>query len=264
LSIEGISPNITASASKRVGGGQVAWGKTLGMLAARTLLFVLFQLLIALIYWIGGSAAAFEESVAWWPATAVLANLVCIALLDRLARGEGLRLSDLYRGAQGKFPRDLWIILGLFLLVGPIAWLPNIAIGTWLFGESIVPVRMMFHPLPDWALFPLMALFPLTIALAELPTYMGYVQPRLAALTGRGWLAVLVTGLALAAQHAAMPLIWDGRFIAYRMLMFLPFALFVAVTIRWRPSLLPYWMVGHGLIDFGTMMTVLMASRGQL
>lgn len=31
--------------------------------------------------------------------------------------------------------------------------------------------------------------------------------------------------------------------------MFLPFALFLGVILRWRPRLLPYLMVGHALID---------------
>ena len=69
---------------------------------------------------------------------------------------------------------------------------------------------------------------------------------------------------ALAVQHATLPLILDGRFIAYRALMFLPFALFVAVAARWRPSLMPYLMAGHALIDFSTMMMVLQAAQGNL
>lgn len=256
--------NSISAAAGRIAAGQVTWGKTLGMLAARTLLFLFFQLVIAGIYLAAGSPGAFSESAAWWPVTAALAGLVCIGLLGWLARGEGLRLLDLYRNGPGKFPRDLWIALGLFALAGPIAWLPNVLTAQWLFGEPMIPVRMMFRPLPMWALFPAMLLFPVSIGLSELPVYMAYVQPRLAALTGRAWLAVLATGLALAAQHAALPLILDGRFIAYRALMFLPFALYVAVIARWRPGLMPYLMAGHALIDFSTMMVVLQAAQGNL
>ena len=37
---------------------------------------------------------------------------------------------------------------------------------------------MLFRPLPMWAIL-LGFLFPITIAFAELPTYFGYVMPRL-------------------------------------------------------------------------------------
>jgi hypothetical protein len=35
----------------------------------------------------------------------------------------------------------------------------------------------------------------------------------------------------------------------YRLLMFLPFALLVGISLRLRPRLLPYFAVVHGLMD---------------
>jgi hypothetical protein len=45
------------------------------------------------------------------------------------------------------------------------------------------------------------------------------------------------------------PFIPDGRFILYRLVMFLPFALLVAVVIRQRPRLMPYLAIVHILMD---------------
>lgn len=56
----------------------------------------------------------------------------------------------------------------------------------------------------------------------------------------------------LAVQHGTLPLIFDGRFIAWRVLMYLPFALSVGLLLRWRPQLLPYPVVVHGLLDMAT------------
>jgi membrane protease YdiL (CAAX protease family) len=104
-----------------------------------------------------------------------------------------------------------------------------------------------------------MVAFPITNGLAELPTYFGYVQPRLVPQIGRV-AAVLITGLMLACQHATLPLLFDARFIAWRLIMFVPFGLLVAVMLRWRPQLLPYMVVVHMLMDASVMYFVLAAS----
>jgi hypothetical protein len=78
---------------------------------------------------------------------------------------------------------------------------------------------------------------------------MAYVMPRLEAQTGRRWLAVVLPAFFLGAQHVAAPLILNGRFVAWRVLMFMPFAFLVALAMRWRPRLLPYLAVVHVLMD---------------
>jgi len=59
----------------------------------------------------------------------------------------------------------------------------------------------------------------------------------------------LITGLMLVFQHVTLPLLLDARFILRRLLMFMPFALLMAVVLRWRPQLLPYLVVVHMLMD---------------
>ena len=234
------------------------------MLLSRLVLFAFYQILCALIFLLSGQPEPWNGAIAWWPVTATLANFTSILLLARAARAEGLRLVDLYRGEVGSFGRDLLVALGLFLLAGPIAWLPNMGVAALLFSDPTSPTEIMFQPLPLWAAYSVMVLFPLTIALAELPTYMGYVLPRLEALSGSRWLAIGLTGLALAAQHMTLPFVFDARFLIYRLLMFLLFALYMAVILRWRPRLLPYIMVGHALIDVATMLMVVFTATGQM
>jgi len=107
----------------------------------------------------------------------------------------------------------------------------------------------MFQPLPEWAIRVVAVVFPVTIALSELSNYYGYVMPRLKTLTRAGWQIVILVGVSHALQHITLPLLFDVRFMLWRFGMFLPFALFVACLINWRPSLLPYLMVIHGLLD---------------
>jgi hypothetical protein len=226
------------------------------MLPARLTLFAFFQLGIAILLALAGTEAAWPAAAAWWPITAVLANLVCIGLLRALFWREGLRYRDIFRIQRQTMKQDLPTILGTLILAGPIAFLPNMLTATWLFGDQQVALDLFIQPLPLRGFIAAALLFPVTIALAELPTYFAYSMPRLEVQTGRCWLAVLLPSLFLALQHCTLPLLFDGRFLAWRLLMFIPFALFVGLLLRWRPQLLPYLVVVHGLMDLATVLMI--------
>jgi hypothetical protein len=152
--------------------------------------------------------------------------------------------------------KDLLILLATLIIAGPIAFLPNVLTATWLFGKQQAALELLLQPLPVWGLIIAVIVFPVTIALAELPTYFAYCMPWLEAQTGRRWLAVLLPSLFLAVQHCTLPLIFDGRFIAWRLLMYMPFALFVGLLLRRRPQLLPYLVVVHGLMDMAAALMI--------
>jgi hypothetical protein len=227
------------------------------MLISRSALFLFFQLLIALVLAIAGISAAWNESARWWTFIAFLANFVSIYLLVRVFNAEGKRYFEEIRFSRATLKTDLiWFFLSSLLGL-PIAAAPMNILGAAIFGDPMIPTYMMFRPLPVWA-FVLSFLFPLTIAFAELPTYFGYVMPRLADQLKNGWLAWLIASLALAAQHMFLPLILDGRFMLWRLGMYLPFALFAGLMIKIRPTVLPYYMIVHALIDISAVTVYLM------
>jgi hypothetical protein len=84
---------------------------------------------------------------------------------------------------------------------------------------------------------------------------------RIETLSGKAWLAVLLPVFFLAVQHVTLPLVLDVRFVAWRFLMFLPFALLVGLTLRWRLRLMPYFMSIHVLIDAATIYFIVAASK---
>ena len=227
------------------------------MLISRSALFLFIQLLIAPILALAGTASAWNESARWWTFIAFLANFVSIYLLVRVFKAEGRRYFESIRFSRPTVKTDLiWFFLSS--LIGmPIAAAPMNILGAALFGDPMTPTYMLFRPLPAWA-FVLSFLFPLTIAFAELPTYFGYVMPRLTEHLKNGWVAWLIASLALAAQHMFLPLILDGRFMLWRLLMYLPFAFFAGLMIKLRPTLLPYYMLVHALIDISAVTVYLM------
>jgi hypothetical protein len=231
-------------------------------LLSRSVFFLAFQALFALLFLILGNLQPWDASVAWWPIVAALANCASIFLLVNAFRSENKRFVDILRFQRENWKSDLgW--LAVSILIGlPLAGGVMAPLATALFGDRMTPVLMMFRPLPLWT-YVLAFAFPLTIAFAELPTYFGYVMPRLEiqmqAGFGKasGWIAWLLAALFLAGQHCFLPFIPDGRFLLYRWGMYLPFALFTGLVMKFRPRMLPYFMILHVLMDISTMLVYL-------
>jgi hypothetical protein len=227
------------------------------MLLSRSILFLLFQLLITLILSLAGVSSAWDESARYWTFLAFLANFVSIYLLVRLFNSEGKRFLDLFKFSRETWKKDLLWFIVLSIIAMPLVAAPREPLAAAIFGDAMIATNMFFRPLPTWA-FVLSFLFPLTIAFAELPTYFGYCMPRLETQLKNGWLAWFIASLFLAAQHMFLPLIFNGGYLLWRFGMFLPFALFTGLVVKFRPALLPYFVIVHALLDISTVLVYLM------
>lgn len=196
-----------------------------------------------------------DGSSAWWPISALLTNLATVVLLVALTRREGRSYWSIFQFQRDSVKADLSWLLPILVLAMPLAYIPNFGMATLLFGNPEIPLAMFVQPLPMWAAV-LAIGFPLTIVFAELPFYFGYVMPRLTEKIRSKWVSILVPALFLSVQHVTLPLIFDWRFATWRAVMFLPFAILVGFVVSRRPSLLPYLVVIHGLIDMA-MVTML-------
>jgi hypothetical protein len=233
-----------------------AWG----MLAARSLLAVGLQAGAAVIALVGGALDPWRSAADWWLVTFSIANVVTLLLLQRALAREGRRLRDLYRIRRETLRGDAAWAAGALLLAGPIAFIPNLAVGNLLWGSSQVGADLSFRAIPIAVAIALVAIFPVVQGAAELPTYFGYVMPRLAALHGWRARALVVSALMLSTQHVFLPLLFDWKFVAWRALMFLPFAFWIGWIIQRRPGTLPILLVAHGLLDASLPLVVLSVS----
>jgi hypothetical protein len=225
--------------------------RTWGVLASRLVLFAFVQAGIYVVLQVVQPDATWNDTAGWWVIIATITNLISIGILAWAMHKEGKPLGAVYHFERREgWWRDLLLAIVLMLGAGIFAVVPNLLLSNMLFGDPMIPADMMFRPVPPWVAIIGLIAFPLSIMFAELPTYFGYGMPHVETETGRRGLAMLVPALFLAAQHATLPLLFDARFIFWRLLMFLPLALYVGLVLRWRLRLLPYMMVLHGLLDF--------------
>lgn len=253
-------PNDIPAVEARIAEGSISSRSVWGMLLLRPALALTFQLLLTAGYAMSGAADPWRSAADWWLGSFALGELINMWLLMRLTRREGLRYRDLLGVRPGEWKRDLLWVLVAFAVSGPLGFLPNIGLGAILWGDAQVGADLMFRALPVAGAWAILIVFPLVHALTELPTYFGYVMPRLQALTGKRVWPALACALVLSAQHVFLPLLWDWRFITYRLLMFLPFALWLAWVVNRRPTTLRYLAIGHYFLDFQLPVFVLLVS----
>lgn len=221
------------------------------MLFSRLVLFAFFQLAIAMIL------SSWIESEKYWLLIATLTNIISIALLILLLKREGNRYLALFHFNKNKWVKDLLVFLGLVALSIPLVLLPSALLSQWLWGNDIYFQQILFQPLPVYLMYFLLVAFPVTIAFAELATYFGYIMPRLKNNVKHKWIALLLPVIFLSLQHSTLPLVFDLKFIIFRGITYLPFALMLGISLYKRPSLLPYLAILHGLLDFMTVMMLL-------
>lgn len=218
------------------------------MLISRSLLFIFFQCLFTLIFLAVGTASAWVEANRWWTFAVILTNICSIYLLDRVFKAEAKRFLDILKFSRATWKADLLWFIVLSTVGMPIAALPREPLSMAIFGDVTTTTELMFRPIPTWAIV-VSFLLPLTIAFSELPTYFGYVMPRLEAQLKNGWVAWILASFFLAAQHMFFPFVLNGGFLLWRLGMFIPFAFFTGLVLKFRPTLLPYFVIVHALLD---------------
>lgn len=230
------------------------------ILFSRILLFAGVQAVFAVAYFLAGSSQPWVDASGWSLSVVAIANVIVLAALVRIFRAEGGSYRDLFRLDRRHVKADLLVLLLVTVLMAPVSYLPNVLLARWLFGQPEATLELLIRPLPMWAVTLNLIAFPVTQGLVELASYFGYVMPRFKAQGMNTALAVIIPSLMLALQHVAVPLLFDARFLVWRGLMFVPFALLVGTVLNWRPRLLPYLAVIHVLMDFSFAMMFLEAA----
>jgi membrane protease YdiL (CAAX protease family) len=239
-----------AGSSYQIATTGLSWWPVLLFLPARLVYSFLIQVLVTALVTLQGSSHPWAEAAAWWPVYSTMADILCLLSLTWLTRREGLTLIDLL-GARGKAAlRQLVWTPAYLLAIAPFGVLASL-ITQFFYGPGLPPYIAMVN-LPPWAGWYSFLIWPLVWVVAEELGYLGYLFPRLEALSGRTWLAALLVILFWGLQHLANPFIPDATHLISRVL-----AAWVAVGgvtlvyILGRRRLVP--IIGaHYLIDLFT------------
>ena len=238
--------NSAYALTRRRDAGQLTWRGPALMLPARTVLAVVAQALVAGIFALRGSQSPWRDAEPWLPVYGTLIDAGCLWLLWRLTRREGIRLLDLVGFVPSRLPRDL--ALGLLLVPLSLVFIFAGVYGAgWLvFGTLTPPFTFGLLPMPA-VLYGLLV-WPWIWGITEQLTYNGYLAPRLQVLCRSTAWAVAVVALMWAAQHAFMPLTFDGRFMTFRLLSSIPNSVFQVLFFLRIRRLIPF-ALAHALMD---------------
>lgn len=211
-----IPSNSKAAIRQRNNAGLIGWRWPVAILFMRLLLAVALQALLAAWFTSQGHSNPWQAAAPWWIVYSTIIDIGCLGLLLWLTKREGIGLLDLI-GFQWKFVwRDIFIAVGFIIVIGVLAFASaEFVVGPMVYGEDSPPLPM--GPLPLWAALYALLVWPVVWAIAEDMTYLGYALPRLEAVLGKTWLALLLVNFGWALQHVALPII-DMQWALYRLL----------------------------------------------
>ena len=167
-------------------------------------------------------------------------------MLWRLTRREGIRLFDLVGFERTRLVRDA--LLGFVLIPVSLAFIlgGTYAAGWLLYGTLAQPY--LFGPLPLLAAVYGVLVWPCIWGLTEQMTYNGYLVPRFQVLCRSTSVAIAVVAFAWSMQHVFMPLAFDAKFMAFRLLSPVPFSIFATLVYLRLRRLVPL-AIAHALMD---------------
>ena len=242
--------------------GRIPMGRVWLMLAIRSAFPFMLLLSVASGMRVWGELDALSASAAWWLWYVSITNIICILLLARFSRAEGRRLRDVFFASKSTWRGDLGWTFAALAGIAVAALIPGMLLARALWGSSNYPNGLLIQPLPILAVYPLFVVMPVSQALAELPTYWGYVAPRLRASGASRWVVIGLVGAVLSVQHMFMAFQLDWRYDLWLALRYLPFALWVGYIVDRRPTSLPYLMGVHFLMDASLPVLLLLVSGG--
>ncbi|TMV46241.1 CPBP family intramembrane metalloprotease [Paenibacillus mesophilus] len=235
-------------------------GRIVFSLLMRTLLFFVFGIGFVGLFALVGHADPLKAAERWWPFQAIFANAATFLILRYWIHKEGSTYRSMFKvrkGELGKLARQFCLLLIVGFALGGI---PLFAFSYLLLG-TVVPPDTMFQSLPVWAAIIALVVFPLSNGLVETPTYIGYALPRLYKKTGILWVAVMMTGLALAFQHIVLPMVFDVPYMLWRFLSFIPLAIALGFIFSRTKKLLPI-ALAHYVMDLQLGAQVFLVSLG--
>ena len=255
----GTEPNETASVHRRYADLGLSWWPVLLFLPARTVLSYVSQAVTAGILWATGNPQPWQSSTGWWMVYGTLTDVSCLLLLTWLVRRERLRLFDLLGLQRAGIVQQLRSGLLYVLACVPVVAISTI-VARLFYGDELVPQVAAIHT-PGWATGYSIAVWPVIWGFTEELVYLGYLLPRIEAMTGRTWLSAALVVLMWGLQHAVIPYIPDGKYLVARVVGALIVVGGMTLIFLLGRRRIISAMIVHYVADFGAAISALTLPR---
>ena len=250
-----MGPNSHEALIRRREAGTLTWRGPALMLFARAAFGVGAQAVVAAVFALRASPTPWHDAEPWLPVYGTLIDAGCLVLLWRLTRREGIDLFDLVGFERARLARDT--LLGLALIPLSLVFIFGgvYAAGWLVYGTLTQPYFLGGLPLAA-ALYGVL-IWPFIWGLTEQMTYNGYLVPRFQVLCRNTSVAIAVVAFVWSMQHAFMPLTFDAKFMAYRLLASVPSSVFETVLYLRLRRVVPL-AIAHALMDGSTVLIPLL------
>ncbi len=240
--------NSTTVLIQRAREGTLGWAGPLLLVVGRSLLIIAAQAVTVVLIWLHSHTWSWNGAAKWWTVYGTLVDVGCLALMAEYARKEGIKLRDLIGRVRLRWGRDVFLGLGILVLVFPFFLIAAPTAMRLVYGAGHPPSLAGLadaRVLPLWGVVYSLSLWWLIWSPTEEMTYRGYVLPRLEVLCGNRWTAIGIVSFWWTLQHVFLPFILDWKFILWRFLAFLPgVVLLVLPSLKIRrlaPFVFAHW-----------------------
>ena len=189
----------------------------------------------------------------WWSIVATVVNIVTILILVAAAKKMKSSYWKLVNYKKGKTKIKAVIIISLIVL-----WIGTLGMylaGFICYGKFPYAAPMMIAPIPAALAIINFIVLPLTVPFAEDGLYLGCGVNSFK----NKYMAIIIPAFFYALQHSFIPTLFDGKYIIYRFLSFLPLTIILCWYYYKKKNPLPI-MVGHALIEIASVAMILMTS----
>ena len=218
------------------------------LLPIRSVLFILIFILGAII-----TKQNMSDISNWWSIVATAVNVIKILFLVLVTKKMYSSYWKLINYEKGKTKIKQVIIISLIVL-----WIGTLGMyiaGFICYGKFPYAAPMMFAPIPFVLAILNCIILPITVPFAEDGLYLGCGVNQIK----NKHLSIFIPAFFYALQHSFIPTLFDGKYIIYRFLSFLPLTIILCWYYKKKKNPLPI-MVGHALIEIASVAMILMTS----
>lgn len=218
------------------------------LLPIRSILFILIFVIGSII-----TKNSLEGISNWWSIVATIVNIITILLLVFITKKIGSSYKELINYEKGKTKVKQVVIISIIVLV--VGTMGMYLAGFICYHKLPYASPMMIAPIPVVLAIINFIILPLTVPFAEDALYLGCGVNQIK----NKYLAIFIPAFFYALQHSFIPTLFDGKYIIYRFLSFLPLTIILCWYYKKKKNPVPI-MIGHALIEVTSVVLILVTS----